>query len=715
MNKQAAWVYGAAIFLGSALLFNIQPMSGRILLPRFGGSAAVWTACLVAFQVLLLVGYGYAALVSRFRLSVQIILHVVLLAGAAFWPGFAIMLKPADLEAIPPGVQVLLAVCVGVGPAYFLLASGSTLLQTWLVRVEPGRNVYRLYALSNTGSLIGLFAYPFLIEPFLPISLQKAAWRMLFGGYVLLVAGLAVWMSRSRTSAASHPHPPPSTVLPPPALPAWSSHPVWWWILPLLSTFLLIATTTSMTYDITPIPMLWCLLLGSFLLSYIIGFSRFGEAVVSGAGTLMVCFFAIHAIFRALQFQPLWLVIVVGNGMILSGGVFLHGWLYGIRPAADRLAGYYLAIAAGGAVGGGLASLAAPVLFKSIVEFPGIILALAMLQFIRVIFARRRADDVELWVVGVLAAALMIMEPGWRTLQYQDTIWAARNFYGVLRVDEQVVARTQASVRFKVRALLHGSTQHGLQLLSSGMRARGTAYYGRQGGGFPILCQMALSTNRPIRVGVVGLGIGTLAAYGRPGDLFRFYEINPQVVTVAQDTNLFTYLSDSEAGIEITLGDARLSMAREKEAHEPVWDVLIVDAFSGDAVPVHLLTREAVELYLDRVATNGIVAFHITNRFVDLHPLLKAEAKTVGAQFWAWGTLMPRETNEFDSRWVVLTRTPRAFIPQGDMVIIPESIIPDYPVMTDEKGSVMALIDWRHTRMDAYLQGSRVKREKMGF
>ncbi|MFO7534306.1 MAG: fused MFS/spermidine synthase [Kiritimatiellia bacterium] len=705
MNKRAGSTIagGTAIFLGSALLFNVQPMLGRLLLPRFGGSAAVWTTCLVAFQLLLLGGYAYAALLSRLRLRTQRLAHILLLFAVAAWPGVVRLAAPPEPDPLPALLRVLLSVLTGAGPAYLLLASGNTLLQVWLARAEPGRNVYRLYAVSNAGSLIGLFAYPFLIEPFAPLPVQQTVWRALFALYAGLLATLAVRLTRVRAEA-----PLPGeiqAVAPPPAQPAsaWARHPAWWWLLPLLSSFLLTAATASLTQDITPLPMVWCLLLGSFLLSYIIGFTPLGESRLRLWSLLAVLFMAGYAFLRWKSIGGLIPTLVLGNGVVLFGGLFLCGWLYAIRPETRRLPLYYLALAAGGATGGALAGLAAPLLLKGVYEYSLAAMLIALLAAFVRLPSKFKPDRIETAVLGLAAAAVLVLEPTLYAIDARHAVWSDRNFYGVLRVTQSPVISKYGERLGVARNLVHGATIHGIQMLTPAMRDQPTQYYGANGGGYPIRQQQLRQAGKPLRVGVVGLGIGTLAAYGREGDLYRFYEINPRVIAAARNPALFSFLADSAATVQIAEGDARLVLERERAAGEKPWDVLIVDAFTGDAVPLHLLTREAVTLFLNRTAPDGLLAFHISNRFVDLLPLLKAAAGAAGARFQAWH-YATRNPVEAESRWVLLSRTPRPVAPEGLRIPIEASAVGPFPVMTDTRGSVLPLIDWGQGRLEAYLE-----------
>ena len=712
MNKRLGltFVYGMTIFLGSALLFNVQPMAGRILLPRFGGSAAVWTACLVAFQLLLLGGYAYAALLSRLRLPLQAAVHLLLLLAASAWPGFArLAITPAP-DTLSPMIRVVLNVSLGVGPAYLLLASGSALLQAWLARACPAWNVYRLYAVSNAGSLLGLFAYPFLVEPFFSIPVQQTAWRLLFAGYACLIAGLAIALTR-RQAANDAPSPPVRANTPPLLRPSWTL----WILLPLLGSFLLTAATASLTQDITPMPLVWCLLLGGFLLSYVIGFTRAGEVRISLWGLLAVLFISGYALLRWQNWGSLPLLLVLGNGVVFFGNVFLTSWLYATRPPSDRLPLYYLAIAAGGAGGGLLAGILAPGLLHGVYEYSIVAMVVALLAAFFSLRSRGRLNAFDVGLTAASAAAILLLEPMIFGIQAAGSVLRTRNFYGVLRVNESKIVSKYGDPMGLMHTLVHGGTVHGFQAITPGMRGQATQYYGAFAGGYPILRQLREQPKKHLRVGVVGLGIGTLAAYGRAGDRYRFYEINPQVVETAQNANLFTYLSDTAATVDVALGDARLSLEQERIAGEAPWDVLIVDAFSGDAVPVHLLTKEAIALFLTRTAKTGTLAFHVSNRFIDLLPLLKAGAQADGAAFWAWHNATGKNPMESDSRWVMMTHQPVAFELAGNMVPIPESAIPAFPVLTDNRGSVLPLIDWRRNRMEFYLKNAREKMARRPF
>ncbi len=701
----------AAVTVGSALLFNIQPLTGRLLLPHFGGSAAVWIVCLGAFQALLLAGYAYAAWLCRRPFRLQWILHLAFLGAALFWPGWDWILR-GPFGPTAPALQVLLAVVAGPGPAYVALAAGATLVQFWLGRREGGA-VYRLYALSNAGALAGLLAYPFLLEPFFPLSLQIAGWRIGFFLYAVGI-GLFGWFtlgggvtvvpdgSNQRIPFSEKGR---NSVFPWPGLA--------WWAFPAFSAFLLTSTTASLTLDVVPMPLLWVVLLAVFLLSYIGGFSRRGELHRKGWALLALAAAVFHGVLRSLGETGLAWNLAAGVLLLFFGGLFIHGWLYHLRPEPERLPDYYLGIAGGGAVGGLSAALGAPLLFSDVYEYPlaaGVLALLACLGMEEKLaedfrFKNRRIS----WIVLGLLLALGVTAT-WK--RGRGVRFRSRNFYGVVRIEESEIRDPYGAAIGRLRALVHGRTTHGAQALAPGFRERPTLYYGPGGGGLPIVACPKRREGQPVRVGMVGLGVGTLALYGRAGDRYRFYEIDPQVIALARDPKWFTFLAASEAEIEIVEGDGRLSLEQEVRSGDPGWDVLIVDAFSGDAVPLHLLTREAVALCLERLAPGGVVAFHVSNRYVDLLPLLKAQAVAAGVSFWIWGNLT-RDSLEAESRWVAMAREPQPWWrSEGAVVEIPSARIPAFPVVTDEYGSVTPLVDWGRRTMERYVADARARRKK---
>ncbi|MGH8704172.1 MAG: spermidine synthase, partial [Burkholderiales bacterium] len=633
--------YVATIFLSSFLLFLVQPLIARLILPWFGGTAAVWTTCMLFFQTLLLAGYAYAhATSARLTPRSQAFLHTALLAAALatlpIAPGES--WKPSGSEE--PISHILLLLLAVVGLPYFLLSATSPLVQAWFARAWPGENPYRLFAVSNLASLLALIAYPFLVEPYLGNQLQVFAWSALFAAFALLCA-LLVWMSANpiptlgldegEESAAGELSPPQA------------GEYLLWLALSATGSVMLLAVTNHVTQNVASIPLLWLAPLTLYLLTFILAFEGRGlyrAEIFWSALLLWLAGMAWLIVDTDYQFE-LWLQL----GMYLSGlfvaCMFCHGELYRSRPPARHLTAFYLTVSAGGALGGLLVAVIAPLAFNAYYELGLALVALALLAALR--FARLNRPARWASLAMLLAVAGCAAYDG---LRFQkDVRVSARGFYGVIRVKEYGEAGSEEHQR----RLLHGVILHGEQYLHAGKRALPTTYYQTTSG-----IGAAIASRRErgaIRVGVVGLGAGTLAAYGRKGDVYRFYDINRQVIAVAKSE--FTYLADSAAQIEIALGDGRLNLEREPPQQ---FDVLAVDAFSSDSIPVHLITKEALGVYLRHVKADGIVAFHVSNRFLMLAPVVARLAKEHGAHsVWVaeWGG---EEGDRTQSDWVLVSR-----------------------------------------------------------
>jgi hypothetical protein len=699
------------IFFGSFLLFVIQPLLGRTLLPSFGGTAAVWTVCLAAYQTLLLAGYFYAHLITGRRFRVQRLTHTVLLVLAVVWAAAFAFFRPALKGAMGnsgmPALEVLFCVLVCAGLPYVMLSAGSTLVQVWVVRPEGtetfgaaaretggagGRSVYRLYAISNLGSLSGLLVYPFLVEPFVALRAQWYGFAACLLIYTVLVARVARGSVKSQLPLSGEREPPGAELLKPASasgLPSPLARPWLWVALPALSAFALNAVTMHLTTDVTPAPMLWVLLLTAFLLSYVIGFSVAGEKGVivwAGLGVLALAM----ASFANSQFEAGAILpdLLVSCGVLALCCTFLHGWLYRIRPEAAKLTRYYLGIAAGGALGGVSASLVAPLLFSSVWEYP---LALMLLAGAAAWFIRSWRHPELKGLNGVLqgvcaVAILLVLHASLKGRS--QTVLRDRNFYGCLSVTSHQVKTTleETGVAYQLR---HGATLHGMQVHLPRLRKEPTSYYGPAGGGLALSAHPKFTNGIPMRVGLIGLGVGTLACYGRTNDLYRFYEINPDVVKTASNTNYFTYLADSAATIEIKLGDARKSLEAELRRQEPRYDVLVVDAYSGDAIPYHLATKEAFHLYRDRLAPEGVLAVHVSNWHIDLLPLCKAMAKEIELDVTGILSRQTELTNE--AVWVLMKKGIGRLTVEDAVEINWEEVRP-FTVPTDERGSLVRLI-----------------------
>jgi SAM-dependent methyltransferase len=632
-------LYVATIFLSSFLLFLVQPLIARLILPWFGGSAAVWTTCMLFFQALLLAGYAYAHLLARYsRRRLEPLIHSVLLVAALatlpIAPGEA--WKPTGSE--DPVIWILLLLGAAVGLPYFLLAANSPLLQAWFARARPGENPYRLFAVSNLGSLVALLGYPFLLEPNLGGGGQVTLWSLLFAAFAVLCVAVA-WGTPPKRAAEEERAP---------LAPLAAGDIVLWLALSATGSVLLLAVTNHLTQNVASVPLLWLAPLTLYLASFILTFDGKGWYRPEWLWSVLLVWIAAMGwliVDDDFQFDlPVQLGIFL-PGLFL-GCLFCHGELYRLRPPPERLTAFYLIVAGGGALGGVLVAVAAPLVFTGYYELGiGLVVlaALASARFGRLGAVPRYASLAVL--LGIAASA------GYDGMRDQrDVLVASRSFYGVLRVKEYGVEGEESHLR----RLVHGAIMHGEQYPHASTRTMLTTYYHEDSG---IGAAIRSLGERPARVGVIGLGVGTIAAYGRPGDIYRFYEIDSRVMRIAQHE--FTYLADSKAAIELELGDARLALEREAPRS---FDVLAVDAFSSDAIPVHLITREALGVYLRHVKPDGVVAFHVSNRFLDLIPVVARLAKDNGAHAVLVRDDPDEEEDYRRSRtdWILVSRDPAA-------------------------------------------------------
>ena len=631
-------LHAAVIALSSLLLFLVQPLIARLILPWFGGTAAVWTTCMLFFQTVLLAGYAYAhATNARLAPRMQALAHTILLVVAlAMLP-----ISPDEhwkpLGGEEPVSRILLLLAATVGLPYFLLSATSPLLQAWFARARPGVDPYWLFAVSNLASLLALVGYPFVVEPYLGNEQQVWVWSGLFVAFAVMCAAVS-WTSSGRGVAAE-------AAAAEEAKPPTRAEFALWLSLSAAGSVMLLAVTNHITQNIASIPLLWLAPLTLYLLTFILAFEGrslyrpgywWSAVLVWTGGMVWLLVDKDH------QFD-LWLQLGVYLSGLFVACMFCHGELYRSRPQARFLTEFYLTISAGGALGGLCVAVIAPVIFNGYFELGVGLTAVALLAAIR--FARLNLTA-RLASLGVLmAAAGCAVYDG---VKYQkDVLVSSRNFYGVMRVKEYGTPGSDDHLR----RLLHGVILHGEQYLSESRRHTATTYYQVTSGiGAAILSLRERPDNR---VGVIGLGTGTIAAYGRKGDTYRFYDINPEVVEVAKRD--FTYLSDSGARIEIAVGDARLSLEREPAQN---FDVLAIDAFSSDSIPVHLITREALGVYLRHMKPDGIVAFHVSNRFLNLVPVVARLADEQGAH----AVLVDEESDEdrTTSTWVLVSRNLKA-------------------------------------------------------
>ena len=642
-------LFAGTIFTSAFLLFLVQPLFAKQILPWFGGSAAVWSVCMVFFQVVLLAGYAYSDWITR-RLSVraQARLHIaLLLASLAFLPIVAsARWKPSGAE--DPALWILGLLAATIGLPYFLLSTTGPLVQSWVARTPWGAQVYRYFSLSNLASLASLLCYPVLIEPRSTLVQQSWGWSLAYGFFVLLCGGTALHVAR-RWAASEVVHVPDEKVAhasPIPDAPPRPGEYLLWLALPALASWLLLAVTNHVTQNVASIPFLWVLPLSVYLLTFVLTFEsdrwyRRGVVLPAAAVMLVLCAFGLQDDIGASVKTAL--PIYVAGLFVLC--MFLHGEMARLRPGARYLTRFYLMLSLGGAAGGVTVGLVAPHVLPAYYEL-GIGLVLVALAGVALLRTRR------ILVLSTLALAACC---AWfLVLQVRHDASGARrmvrNFYGtVITFDSH-----RADPADSVRQMYHGSVKHGEQYLAPARRREPTAYYSPDSG---IGRAIAAAPLGPRRVGVIGLGAGTLAAYGRPGDVYRFYEIDPQVYELA-DTE-FSFLADSAARIERVTGDGRLALERDSPQ---AFDVLAVDAFSGGAVPVHLLTAEAIDVYLRHMQQpGGVIVFNVTNRYIALAPVIEKIAVSKGLH----AALVHDEADNTPFRatdYVLVARDPQALM-----------------------------------------------------
>jgi hypothetical protein len=654
-------IFAVTVLTGSFLLFQIQPLIAKVILPWFGGSAAVWAVCLVFFQSALLLGYLYAHLLAtRVSPRGQWVAHTsLLLASLSLLPVYpSSFWKPLGTEL--PAVRILLLLAATIGLPYFLLASTGPLVQSWFARHAPTASPYRLYALSNLGSLAALLTYPLFVEPRWPTHQQAFGWSAVYALFAGSMALLA-YIVRERTASPAVGD--GDSAARPPTVPQLAL----WVALSATASGLLLAVTNHFTHNVAAIPFLWVLPLTLYLLTFIICFDRERGYVRS----LFLAALAIALPVLAHSLGPEYAnASVVTRVPVFSAGLFLacmfcHGELARRKPAARHLTMFYLMISLGGAFGGILVGLVAPAFFNGVYELHIALGACALLAVI-VTFRDRDVFGKQhhlLWPAGAaLAAALMV----YLGLLVRDSNTgyriAARNFHGVVRTYDQGAAFHER------RELLHGTIIHGVQFLSAERRTEPVSYFGPQSGiGRTV---SALRRRGPLRIGVIGLGVATMAAWGRPGDLVRFYELDPMVLDLAQKE--FTYLRDSQAKVEIVLGDGRLSLEREAPQN---YDVLMLDAFSSDAIPVHLMTVEAFRLYFRHLASDGILVVQASNRFLRIEAMAGSVASALGKHARLIEGEDDEETGEFGSTQVLVASNPGVFAAPGldTAAVLPEA------------------------------------------
>jgi SAM-dependent methyltransferase len=600
-------LHASTIFLSAFLLFLVQPVIAKQILPWFGGAAAVWATCLVFFQSVLLFGYAYADWTTRYLAPRrQAWLHLALLGTSlavlpiipdAHW-------KPGGDYGGEPTLLILGLLAVTIGMPYFLLSTTSPLVQAWFWQCFRHPVPYRLFALSNLASLLALLSYPVLVEPFLPLAAQSWSWSVAYAVFAVLCASTALVSTRGPQAAAV------PAVAPDPAEPAPSMpRRLLWVALSAVGSSLLLAITNHLTQNVASIPFLWVVPLSLYLVTFVLCFDHPRWYRRRAFLTLTAALLPVMAWYS--DSLALWAAAPLYTVGLFVCCMFCHGELTLLKPRPQHLTTFYLMISVGGAIGAVLVGIAAPNLLSGYYELGIALAACALLLFYRTFSANR-------WIAAgtgaVVAATVVFTAINIREF-LSDTRVITRNFYGVVRTRD-----FPRPVPFRV--MYHGGINHGGQLLDAAYRDRPSSYFGPSSGYGRVFASLP---DAPRRVGVIGLGAGAIAAYARRGDVFRFYEIDPQVAAVA--VTEFTFLNDSPARMEIVLGDGRLSLEREPDQ---LFDLLAVDAFSGDSIPMHLVTREAMATYLRHLKPDGVIVFQATNRFVDISPVVERLAAVFG-------------------------------------------------------------------------------------
>jgi hypothetical protein len=656
----------ATIFLSSVLLFLIQPIIAKRLLPVFGGAAAVWATCLVFFQCVLLIGYLYAhLLMRRLRTWTRIAVHIVLLllgAMVLFLPHVQAPIR----EITNPAYECLRTLARDIGLPYFVLSSTTPLVQAWYTRITRSGIPYRLFALSNFGSLLALLAYPFALERLLDVTAQLAVWRAAYLIFALLCGSLAIRTIDFRGDAKSD------------SIQRHSRDLNWgqgftWIALSACSSALLLAVTNVLCQNIAPMPLLWVAPLAIYLITFVLCFDREGM-FQRKAYRFLVPLALMGLVWTVgVGYQNVWAAVGMCLACLFILCMFCHGQLSLLKPPSQHLTAFYLCVSTGGAIGGIFVGLLAPVWFADFFEL-NIAIAVCVVLSLHFLFGYRSP-------VFLLACGLAIVFSHHALDRFDRDVatFRGRNFYGAISTWE-----TPEGSAIRIRKLVHGRVVHGGQRFEAGKPLdEPTWYYGRESGA-------ALAINRSARhrrLGVVGLGVGTLAAYGKAGDDYRFYEINPMVAEIARSK--FTFLRDSKANAEIVLGDARMSLEREADAH---FDTLVLDAFSGDSIPVHLLTYEAFQCYFRHMNPGGVIAVHVSNQYLDLRPVVANLAARFGRTAVLVHSAAKPDRSVSIAEWVLMTDDP-VFIEQLQGLKSAERIRPTgQRLWTDQFSNVLDVL-----------------------
>ena len=668
-------LFGGVVFLASFLLFLVEPIAAKQLLPVLGGSAAVWITCLVFFQTALLCAYLYAHWLARHpHWFLHFALLVIASASAVAWAARSVA---AGRGAAHPFITIFVGLSIGIGLPFLALGATSPLMQVWWSKLHRAGIPYRLFALSNLASLLALGIYPTLIEPNFTLKMQRIAWCCGFAVFVVISGALA-WKTRSATEVA-----PQAAIDDARQAAARARDMLLWLLLPMGAAMQLSAVTSFITANVAAIPLLWILPLAVYLITLIIAFQFPRLAPRSIVTRLLIVMLAGLGYMLSQEGVTHPLVLTVGFLLLelFVSCLFCHCEAYALRPVrVTESTKFYLLFAAGGALGSCLIGIVAPLLYRYNFDLAITFLITALLAF-----ASTWRDGWNQRLLWSVASVLMALLVSWiHTATVRGSMVVVRNFYGSLRVKQD-----HGYPGATLRTLMNGTIQHGTQIFGTNeLRKTPTTYYSEDSGvGLALrLC----CAGRPRNIGVIGLGAGTVAAYGKPGDRIRFYEINPAVEPIAK--NVFTYIRESGAQIAIVEGDGRTSLAQEAPQG---FDVLVVDAFSGDAIPLHLLTIEAVDLYKKHLAPGGVIAFHISNQHVNLEPPIALLAKAAKMRAVRVSTISKPDRGEFNASWMLVSDNP-AFFAEPEVLKagrMPEEK-PGLKLWTDDFSSLLPVLSW---------------------
>lgn len=732
LNKPQRALFVTTILVGSFLLFLIQPMVARMALPRLGGAPNVWNSAMLVYQALLLGGYWYAHRLSKLPLRRQVQVHLALFALAALTLPVAL----ANLAPPQPGAEVWwvpLLFALSIGPVFFAVSAQAPLMQRWYALHSDAGQPWALYAASNLGSFGGLIAYPLLAEPLLTLRQQSWAWS---AGYGVLL-GLILLAARARWATAEFsgimiPQPSETSAIPRRTLAIWIA-------LAAVPSGLMLSTTTHLTTDVFAMPLLWVVPLGLYLLSFVIAFAdwRGPARLVSALAWLGILSIGGMA---AVSYGWMGVVPLICSVVLLFLlCTALHARLYELRPGAEHLTSFYLAMSAGGALGGLFTALIAPLTFDWVWEYPLLVLAAAMLLPSGLLPDWRNLPGLDpamrrialggvvltavvlIWMlyqanlyvdyraqrwplaalvmlaglalvpwrplVVILLGAVMVVQGGWDTLEDTRAGTRSRSYFGIYAVREHPET--------KRRTLLHGTTAHGVQSTDPALRRRPLAYYGPSSGAGIVFGHPRELVGERSHFGVLGLGAGSLACFRQPDQRLTVFEIDPAVLALSRK-GTFTYLQDCAPEVRVVLGDARLELAHEPRGS---FDLLAIDAFSSDSVPMHLFTHEAFGVYLDALSPKGVMMVHISNNFIDLEPALSAELAARGLSAAVRDDNPEDRDNYWPTSWVAVSRDPaqidriKALAPQYAWRGL---VRPAPQVWRDDYASILPYVTWNN-------------------